>query len=195
MMKKLLTIFFFAGLALILAISCERLDRPVGGVSRPIDAPPLSKAAVGGPSVSLLAGVSHVSEVLPGAEEEKVIDPTALYMSSCAGCHQVNGQGIAKVFPPLDASFYVTSDKIDRLSAIMLYGLSGPIEVNGETYASAMAGLAATLNDEQLAAIATYVRSSWSNSAGPVEVETFAAARKKWGERGPFTIDELGTEP
>jgi len=64
----------------------------------------------------------------------------------------------------------------------------------GTTYASAMAGLGAQFNDEELAAIATYIRSSWSNSAGPVGAEVLAEMRKKWGTRGPFNIQELGEE-
>ena len=194
-MKNLLCIFLLSSLVIALAASCERVDRSIGGVSKSVSPMPLSKAAAAGPNVSLVSGVSHVSEVLPSGEEDAVIDSAALYMSSCAGCHQVTGAGIPNVFPPLDKSHYVTSDNVERLAAIMVYGLSGPIEVNGAKYTSAMAGLGATLNDEQLAAVATHIRSSWSNAAGPVEAKTFVAVREKWGSRGPFTIDELGTEP
>ena len=116
------------------------------------------------------------------------------FKTNCSACHQVTGAGIPGVFPPLDASAYVTGDNLDRLASIMIYGLVGPIKVNGQQYNSAMAGLGATLKDEELAKIATYIRGAWSNKAGEVEPSVFAAMRTKWGARGPFAITELGEE-
>ena len=44
------------------------------------------------------------------------------------------------------------------------------------------AGLGAGLNDEQIAAVLTYVRNSWGNQAAPVTVEQVAAARAKFAD-------------
>ena len=90
-------------------------------------------------------------------------------------------------------SFVITGDNLERLSAIMIYGLVGPIKVNGVTYNSAMAPLG-NLRDEELAGIATYIRANWSNQAGEVGPEVFAATRTKYGTRGQFKISELGEE-
>jgi mono/diheme cytochrome c family protein len=76
----------------------------------------------------------------------------------------------------------------------MLYGLMGPIHVNGNLYNNVMAPLGGTLKDDELAAIATYIRGAWSNKAAPVGPEVFAAQRTKWGARGMFQIAELGEE-
>jgi mono/diheme cytochrome c family protein len=122
---------------------------------------------------------------------KKGLDGKALFAANCSACHQVTGQGIPSVFPPLDGSSLVTGDKVDRMAAIMIYGLQGEIKVKGLTYNNVMAGLG-HLKDDELAAVATYVRSAWSNKAGPVEPQVFADVRKKWGTRGPFTMDELG---
>ena len=112
-------------------------------------------------------------------------------MANCAACHQVTGQGVPGAFPPLAPSEYVTGDNVERLAAIMIYGLMGPIEVNGVTYNSVMAPLGATLGDEELAAIGTYIRSNWGNSSSPVGADVFAGTRTKYGARGPFQITEF----
>ncbi len=177
---------------LSIAVACERERRPVGGAaSAPLGAPVYASTA----SVTAIQNVSHVLEIAPrSADEPAVIDPAALYTQNCSACHQATGQGIAAVFPPLDKSPYVIGDNVERMASIMIYGLVGPMKVLGNQYSSAMVGLGATLNDEQLAAIATYIRSNWSNEASPVAAEVFAAAREKWGTRGPFNIQELGEE-
>ena len=76
----------------------------------------------------------------------------------------------------------------------MVYGLQGPIKVLGKEYNSVMAPLGATLDDEALSDIATYVRSSWSNKASKVSADVITNARKKYGSRSMFNIDELGRE-
>lgn len=122
-------------------------------------------------------------------------DGPGLFVKHCSACHQVTGTGIPGAFPPLDGSLYVTSDNTSRLAAIMLYGLQGPITVKGMTYSGLMTPFRSTLKDDELAAIATHIRNSWSNKADPVKPELFAEIRKKWGERAQFTIQELGLEP
>ena len=181
-----------AVLALLLAaiFACDRTSRDYAGKAAP--AAPAVQYTV---SVqrSTVPGVSYRKSVLPQGET----GPTgqALFLANCIACHQVTGTGVPGAFPPLDGSKYVQSDKVDRMASIMLYGLMGPIQVNGMTFAGAMTPFGALLKDEELAAIATYVRGAWSNRAGPVGPEVFAAARAKWGARGPFVISELGAEP
>lgn len=76
----------------------------------------------------------------------------------------------------------------------MLYGLSGPITVKGITYTTVMTPFGSQLKDEELAAIATYVRNAWSNKAKAVDAKIFVEMRKKWGTHSLFTIAELGEE-
>ena len=77
-------------------------------------------------------------------------------------------------FPPLNKSRFVVGDNVQRMASIMLYGLSGPLVVRGETYGTVpMVGLGGSLSDDELAAIGTYVRSAWDNEAGPLEPELF----------------------
>lgn len=174
----------------LLLSSCERHTVEWGSKKPMIGAPVYGVEE----QVALTSRVSHIEEIAPILAGDGVLDGAALYIKSCGACHQPTGAGLPAVFPPLDKSPYVVGDNVERLASIMLYGLVGPVNVLGTTYSSAMMGLGAQFNDQELAAIGTHVRASWSNKAGPVEAKLFADMRAKWGSRGPFTIQELGEE-
>jgi len=188
-MKK--TILFISVLLSFIAfLACERSERTIGGVAAPgPGAPQYTQLA----SVGLAPGNDYIAAVMPKGEDGPV-DGGALYTKHCVACHQVTGQGIPAVFPPLDGSPYVTGDNTKRLVSIVLYGLVGPIKVLGTDYNSAMAPLGGSMNDEEVAAVVSYVRSVWSNKAGPVDAELIAAMRTKWGTRAMFSIQDLGEE-
>ncbi len=105
-----------------------------------------------------------------------VIDGRQLYANTCQACHQATGQGLPGVFPPLAGSEWVTGDE-HILAQIVLHGLTGPIEVAGVTYDGAMPAFGGQLNDAQLAAVLTFIRSEWGNGAPAVEDATAKAAR------------------
>jgi len=187
--KILLSLSLLA--ATLLIVSCERNKTPVGGkASAPISQPAYDESAVA--QTNLLPGLSNVSEVSP-SQPPAALDGAALFAANCAACHQVSGQGVPNAFPPLDASPYVTGDNVERMAAIIIYGLQGPIKVLGKDYNSVMAPLG-RLGDKELAAIATYIRSAWSNKAGAVDAKVFEEVRTKYGTRGMFQISELGEE-
>lgn len=177
---------------IICLLACERYERDQGGRAKLPGSPTYSSTAQ--EHITALARVSNVEEVQPKLAGGP-IDGAALYATTCAACHQATGQGVPGAFPPLDGSAYVQSNNVDRLASIMLYGLKGPISVKGTQYNNIMMPQGGVLKDEELAAVATYIRSTWSNKSGPVEVSVFANMRKKWGDRQQFTIEELGVEP
>jgi mono/diheme cytochrome c family protein len=105
-----------------------------------------------------------------------VIDGGAIFAARCVACHQSTGLGIPGVFPPLAGSEWVLgSDKI--LVLIPLHGITGAVQVKGATYVGAMP-VFSTLSDAEIAAVLTYVRSQWGNSAPPVSAATVSAARE-----------------
>lgn len=99
--------------------------------------------------------------------------------ASCFGCHGKDGLGNAMI-PPLDKSEWVIGSK-NRLSAVLLRGLSGPIEVNGKKYDTPMTmpGLAQNkaITDQDLADIATFIRNNWNNKASALTKKDIAQIR------------------
>lgn len=107
-------------------------------------------------------------------KEERIARGKIIYNSVCFACHQPEGQGIPKAFPPLAKSDYLNADPKRAISNV-LHGLQGKITVNGETYESLMPQLG--LNDEQVANALTYVYSQWGNSGVEVLPETVKEVR------------------
>ncbi|MFT7033930.1 MAG: glucose/arabinose dehydrogenase/mono/diheme cytochrome c family protein [Cyclobacteriaceae bacterium] len=89
-----------------------------------------------------------------------------LYNNYCGACHMANGKGDGSRFPPIAGSNWVKGDQ-KRLIDIVLNGLSGPIEVNGQPYDGNMPALD-YLEDEQIAQILTYVRKEFGDNSDPV---------------------------
>ncbi len=173
-------------------IACDRHDRELAGVKADKVVNPAYKSIA---AESVTPGLSIVHEVLP--QGEPVIDGAAIFAANCSACHQITGDGVPGAFPPLNKSPYVQSANTERLSAIVLYGLQGPIQVLGQTYNNVMAPLGAVLNDKQTAAVINHIRTSWDNASfqgTPVTPEEVAATRKKYGTRAAFSIAELGEE-
>jgi cytochrome c oxidase subunit 2 len=77
------------------------------------------------------------------------------YEASCAACHGANGQGMPPVMPPLAGNANL-KDAAMVISVIK----------NGR---GAMPPVGAAFSDEELKAVATYIRNSFGNSFGPVE--------------------------
>jgi nitrite reductase (NO-forming) len=100
----------------------------------------------------------------------------AVYAANCAACHQPTGQGIPKAFPPLARSDYLNADKARAIRTVT-GGLQGPVTVNGEKYNGVMP--AWTLSDEDVAAVLTYVYSSWGNSGKEVSAKDVKTYRAK----------------
>ena len=102
-----------------------------------------------------------------------------VYNQTCLSCHQADGAGVPRMTPTLHKTPWVEGDK-KRLIAIVLNGLTGEIEVDGEFYNNTMPPFN-TLTDQQVADVLTYVRNSFSNKASMVtakEVKAVRAAKK-----------------
>ncbi|HSR16600.1 MAG TPA: c-type cytochrome, partial [Ignavibacteriaceae bacterium] len=100
----------------------------------------------------------------------------SVYKNICVPCHQANGEGLPNVFPPLAASDYLNQSK-ERAIGTVINGLQQPITVNGKNYNGIMPPQ--NLNDEQAAAVLTYVYSQWGNSGKVVTKEEVNKVRSK----------------
>ena len=122
----------------------------------------------------------HDAEVASASVGDLMARGEAVYLANCAACHQPDGSGLTGAFPPLAGSDYLTGDRKKVLAAAM-FGLSGPITVNGVDYNGVMPSLG-HLPDEDLAAALTYVFGSWGNTGAAVSVEEVAALRAELGQ-------------
>ena len=142
---------------------------------------------------------SHRDEATASATRGKnAIDATdavamgnQVFMKNCQACHQASGLGLPGAFPPLVGSQWVVGSE-QILVRIILNGLHDPIEVSGATFNGVMPTWRDILKDEEIAAVATYIRQWAPNSAPAVTTSTVAAARAATSSRGkPWTIAEL----
>lgn len=86
------------------------------------------------------------------------------FLSTCAACHQATGLGVRGAFPALAGDPFVQGDPA-RVAALVLNGRGGMPRFKDD------------LDDAQIAAALTYVRSAWGNAAGPVSAAQVAAVR------------------
>ncbi|WBY03819.1 cytochrome c [Ramlibacter tataouinensis] len=121
---------------------------------------------------------------LSGPPAGAAVDGKQVYTANCVGCHQASGAGLPNVFPPLDGSEWVNGQP-RVLANILLHGITGELTVKGTSYKGAMPSFA-QLGDAELAAVASYVRSNWSNKAESVEAALFATERKASVRDKPF---------
>ena len=117
------------------------------------------------------------------------------FNQNCATCHQTSGQGAPGVYPPLvDAQWALGSE--ERIINLVLYGLNGEITVKGNTYNGNMTAFGnhpSFRNDRDIAAVVSYVRNAWGNSASYVTAEQVSAVRAEQGERGPWNASDLAS--
>lgn len=123
------------------------------------------------------------------------VDGEAVYASNCASCHQANAQGIPGAFPPLagHAAELVADRGREILPLILLYGLEGPVEVQGQTYSGAMPAWR-QLSNEELAAVADHIVTLEGSGEGiePYAPEAFEQARGQ--ELTPADVHARRTE-
>ena len=136
---------------------------------------------------------------LTAEEEALFLRGRQVHLTVCAGCHGADGEGLAFMAPPLAQSEWVQGPE-DRLIRILLHGVKGPIDVAGIRYAPPdvqpemppMNGL----DNESLAAVATYLRRAWGHSADPVKPGTVGRLRfYTQGRLAPWTSEELLQPP
>ena len=127
------------------------------------------------------------------ADEAARLGSGRRHYRACSSCHNDDGRGQDGLGPSLVDSPWVLGSP-ERLAALVLQGLEGPIEVHGETWDDMMPGFAVDprLPDPAIAALLTYVRRSWGNTAAPVPTETVTRVREATAERrDPWTAAEL----
>ena len=131
-------------------------------------------------------------ELVPNPEETKPkVDGSSVYATVCSACHQANGQGVPGAFPPLAGSEWLLKDAETPIR-IVLHGLQGAIEVKDTTYNNVMPEWGSRLSNEEVAAVLTYIRTSWGNSADQITPELVDKIRNETANRTTsWTAEEL----
>lgn len=115
--------------------------------------------------------ISDAQEASPGAspatQNEQVVEGQKIFENVCIACHQPGGVGVAGIFPPLDKNPLLTADDPTYFITTVLNGRGGMPTFRG------------SYDDEQVAAVVTYVRQAWDNDAPPVTAEEVAKIREE----------------
>jgi cytochrome c oxidase subunit 2 len=100
------------------------------------------------------------------SKDELMAKGEQVYATNCAACHQVGGQGVPPAFPALAGSAIAIGDAAAHIDMVL----------NGKA-GTAMAAYRDILNDADMAAVITYERNAWGNSASIVQPAAVKAAR------------------
>jgi mono/diheme cytochrome c family protein/glucose/arabinose dehydrogenase len=134
--------------------------------------------------------------ILTGTDLDLYLKGREIYRRDgyCGTCHQPDGKGLpAAGFPPLAETRWVTGSE-ERLIKLTLHGLSGPMEVLGEEYSGnvPMTPFRGLLDDEEMAAVLTYIRNSFGNESSVISPGLVKEVREAASEQpGFYSPEEL----
>lgn len=103
----------------------------------------------------------------PRASAEVMARGGKIYEQQCASCHGDKGQGVPAMYPALAGNRAVMLDSPNNLVQIIRGGGFAPA-TQGNPQPFGMPPFQQVLSGEDIAAVSTYVRQSWGNSASPV---------------------------
>jgi mono/diheme cytochrome c family protein len=101
------------------------------------------------------------------ADDPVMVSGQAIYRDKCSACHQIDGKGVPQLFPSLAESSGVRSRDATTLIRVILRGARS-VATAPEPTAPGMPAFSRQLNDEQVAAVASYVRNAWGRPAAAV---------------------------
>ncbi len=161
--------------------------RGVDEIGRQLLAPTEASASAAGGRGGAVFSSEQQAQMQRGSE---------IYGELCFSCHGTDGRGAPKegaapgvtMAPALSGSARVQGHR-DYIIKAVLYGITGPLA--GQTYSEVMVPMGAN-KDEWIAAVASYVRNSFGNSAGFIKAEDVAAVRTATsGRKTSWTQPEL----
>jgi mono/diheme cytochrome c family protein len=127
----------------------------------------------------------YLKDLGPGAAEPEIATPPAeqmadgarIYRGACIACHEADGSGSPRVYPPLPRNANLQAADPSSTLRIILDGaqtLTTPRAPNS----GSMPAYARKLTDQEIADVATYVRNAWGNAAPAVTPAQAAKARR-----------------
>ena len=123
---------------------------------------------------SLPAGPPEPAVTAPSETEMKA--GQAVYARLCIACHEADGSGAPRIYPPLPGNALLQSENPASTLRVILEG-AHTVTTPRAPNTGEMPGYAKQLSDEQIAAVTNYIRNSWGNAAPLVTAAEVAKAR------------------
>jgi mono/diheme cytochrome c family protein len=133
-------------------------------------------------AVYLKGQPGQVQPTPPAAGDGVMKMGAAIYADECSACHTPKGTGIPAMFPSLAGAPSVQQADPKSILRVVLRGARS-VATDGAPTAPGMPSFGWLLTDEQVAAVATYIRQAWGNSAPPVSTSDVTSARRALVER------------
>ncbi|TCS34777.1 mono/diheme cytochrome c family protein [Paucimonas lemoignei] len=124
------------------------------------------------------AGIETGRMKITGDVEAVLKQGAAIYENHCVNCHQANGKGMPPAYPPLAANRSLSASAATNTIRMILNG-GYPPSTGGNPRPYGMPPFSMTLSDQEIAAVASYIRMSWGNKGSlvsSVEVGRFRGA-------------------
>ncbi|MBR0815436.1 c-type cytochrome [Bradyrhizobium diazoefficiens] len=124
---------------------------------------------------------------LPPARRETIVTPPgdaemkagqAVYAKLCIACHEADGSGAPRIYPPLPGNALLQSNNPSSTLRIILDG-AHTVTTPRAPNTGEMPGYAKQLSDGEIAAVTNYIRNSWGNAGLLVTPSQVAKARKE----------------
>jgi mono/diheme cytochrome c family protein len=128
----------------------------------------------------------YLKDLPIGAPEPVVTPPPqaqmtegeAIYQGACVACHEADGSGAPRIYPPLPGNANLQSADPSSTLRIILDGAQTVTTARAPNTGS-MPAYRDKLTDQEIAAVASYIRNAWGNAAPAVEPDQVAKARAK----------------
>ena len=125
-----------------------------------------------------LPGQTSASPAAVAASDPRMTAGGAIYADECSACHGPDGKGVPFLFPSLAQSPNVHSADPASLIRVLIEGARS-VATASEPTGPGMPSFAWKLNDDQAAAVLTYIRNSWGASAPAVDPREVEQARAR----------------
>jgi mono/diheme cytochrome c family protein len=127
----------------------------------------------------------YLKDLAPGAPEPEVTAPQPaqmadgekLYKAACVSCHETDGRGAPRIYPPLPGNANLQSADPASALRIILDGAETVTTPRAPNKGS-MPAYAKQWSDQQIADVTNYIRNSWGNAAPAVTAAQVAKARR-----------------
>ncbi len=118
------------------------------------------------------------AEKKPAAPDPKLAQAgEAIYLDNCSACHRSNGEGSPGTFPPLKGDATVQDGDPTTVIRVILDGVHA-VATDARPTPLAMPSFKWKLSNEEVAAVASYVRSTWGNAAPAISASDVQSMRQ-----------------